>query len=243
MRRRVIFMVLAALFVASQLSYAGVIDSYVTNLGNSESTYNHDSYVGNWWTSDRDGNNASYWYVNYMPGNGSGTTWTYLQVALPSYTGNILDATLYIDVTASSSGNSALLYHTLDSSLATGDAMQGLTGNQLVQTINNPALGWLGLDVTSFILNDYSNSYGWAAFEFAPAGGNVLNSTFTFSIAEPQHPRDSRQCALPENHYRRSSRTGNAAAVRAGRHRVTAPGAQGVATRSPAQSQHSARAA
>ena len=177
------FMVLAALFVASQLSYAGVIDSYVTNLGNLESTYHHDSYVGNWWTSDRDGNNASYWYVNYMPGNGSGTTWTYLQVALPMYTGNITAAMLYIDVTASSSGNSALLYHTLDSSLATGDAMQGLTGNQLVQTINNPANGWLGLDVTSFILNDYSNSYAWAAFEFAPAGGNGVNSNFSFSIA------------------------------------------------------------
>ena len=175
-----VFLVLAAVFAASQLSYAGVAYSYVTNSGNAEHTYNHDSYVGNWWTWDRDGNNASYWYVNYMPGNGSGTTWTYLQVALPSYTGNILDATLYVNVTG---GNSALLYHTLDSSLATGDAMQGLTGNQLVQTINNPALGWLGLDVTSFILNDYSNSYGWAAFEFAPTGGNGVNSNFSFSIA------------------------------------------------------------
>jgi len=182
MGRRVIFMVLAALFVASQLSYAGVIDSYVTNLGNSESTYHHDSYVGNWWTSDRDGNNASYWYVNYMPGNGSGTTWTYLQVALPMYTGNITAAMLYVNVTG---GNAAYLGHTSNSSSATGDATQGLAGNEPVQTINNPALGWLGLDVTSFILNDYSNSYDWAAFQFSPYGGNGINSSFSFSIAEP----------------------------------------------------------
>ena len=185
MRRRVILMVLAAVFVASQLSYAGVIDSYVTNLGNAEHTYNHDSYVGNWWTWDRAGNNASYWYVNYRPGNGSGTTWTLLQMALPSFTGSITEATLFVNVTGSSSGDSAGLYHTTNSSSATGDATQNLPGDVLVQTINNPANGWLGIDVKSFILNDYSNSYGWAAFQFAPVGGNGVNSNFSFSIAEP----------------------------------------------------------
>jgi hypothetical protein len=181
----VIFIVLAAVLVASQLSYAGVIDSYVTNLGNAEHTYDHDSYAGNWWTWDRNADNAYYWYINYHPGNGSETTWTFLQMALPSITGSITEATLFIDVTGSSSGDSALLYHTTNSSSASGDATQGLSGDVLVQTITDPANGWLGIDVTSFILNDYSNTYGWAAFQFAPVGGNGINSNFSFSIAEP----------------------------------------------------------
>src|ERR1035438_8495919 len=54
MRRRVIFMVLAAVFVASQLSYAGVINSYVTNLGNAERWSHHDSYSRSDWTDPLD---------------------------------------------------------------------------------------------------------------------------------------------------------------------------------------------
>lgn len=190
MRRRVIFRVLAALFVASQLSYAGVIDSYVTNLGNAENRYRHDSYSGNWWEWDRTGNNAQYWYVNYQPGNANSTTWVYLQAALPDYAGSILDATLYVNVTSfyNTAGTlGATLYHTSNSSSATGDATQWLAGGQLVQDIYSPATGWLGLDVTSFILNDYSNGYDWAAFQFSPAygPGSGQGSNFGFSIAEP----------------------------------------------------------
>ena len=187
MRRRVIFMVLAAVFVASQLSYAGVINSYVTNLGNAENTYFQDTEYGNSWNGvDRNGNNAN--FVTYREGccwEVSITTYTWLQMALPSFTGSITEATLFVNVTASSSGDSARLYHTINSSSATGDASQSLPGDVLVQTINNPANGWLGIDVKSFILNDYSNSYGWAAFQFAPAGGNGVFTLFSFSIADP----------------------------------------------------------
>ena len=190
MRRRVIFMVLAAVFVASQLSYAGVIDSYVTNLGNAERWSHHDSYVGNWTDPyDRTANNAHYDY-GYCSGcgNWSNTAYDWLQVALPSVTGSITGAMLYVNVTDVSTvgdGLAAVLYHTFNSSSATGDATQGLNGNGIVFGINNPALGWLGLDVTAFIQHDYEQNYGWAAFQFNPAGGNGINSNFSFSIAEP----------------------------------------------------------
>src|ERR1035438_957286 len=190
MRRRVIFMVLAAVFVASQLSYAAVIDSYVTNLGNAEKWYHHDSYSGNLDDPpDRTGNNAHYDY-GYCSGcgNWSDTAYDWLQVALPSVTGSITGAMLYVNVTdVSTVGNglAAVLYHTFDSSSATGDATQGLNGNGIVFGINNPALGWLGLDVTAFIQHDYEQNYGWAAFQFNPAGGNGISSNFSFSIAEP----------------------------------------------------------
>src|ERR1035438_8183446 len=136
MRRRVIFMVLAAVFVASQLSYAGVINSYVTNLGNAENMFVHDAGYGNWWNGfDRTANNAAYTY-GCCP-NWSTTTYTWLQMALPSFTGSITEATLFVNVTGSSSGDSARLYHTTNSSSATGDANQNLPGDVLVQTINN----------------------------------------------------------------------------------------------------------
>src|ERR1035437_3149823 len=195
MRRRVMVVFLAAVFVASQLSYAGVIDSYVTNLGNAERWSHHDSYVGNWTDPfDRTANTAHYDY-GYCPGcgNWSNTAYDWLQVALPSYTGTITEAMLFVNVTDFSNtpgGDAAVLYHTTNSSSATGDATQGLGGDALVQTIHNPALGWLGLDVMSFIQNDYSQGYGWAAFQFAPAGGNGVNSSFSFSLAGISAPSE-----------------------------------------------------
>jgi hypothetical protein len=62
---------------------------------------------------------------------------------------------------------------------------------ELVQTINNPATGWLGLDVMSFILNDHSASYSWAAFQLAPVATAPNGSNFAFSIAEPDSTPES----------------------------------------------------
>jgi hypothetical protein len=186
MKRRVIFTVLGALFVASQSSYAGVINSYVTNLGNAENTYIQSFYSpGQWIGWDRGGNNVSYaagW--NWLYGSWSRTQSSWLQVALPGITGNITEAILFVNVTDFGllwNGQAATLYHTFNSSSATGDATQGLNGDGIVSGVGNPALGWFGLDVTPFIQHDYEQNYGWAAFQFNPIDG----AHFSFSIAEP----------------------------------------------------------
>jgi hypothetical protein len=181
----VILTVLAAVFAASQTSYAGVIDSYVANLGNAERTYTQSFYWAGWGSWDRLGNNVSYAAgYSWSSGGWNTTQSTWLQVALPSYTGNITAATLFVNVTDFSvlwNGEAAVLYHTFNSSSATGDATQGLKGDGIVSGVNNPALGWFGLDVTPFIQHDYEQNYGWAAFQFNPVDG----AHFSFSIAEP----------------------------------------------------------
>jgi hypothetical protein len=195
MKRRVIFTVLGALFVATQSTYAGVINSYVTNLGNAERTSFQDRWTPPTWEGwDRSGNTV--WGIS-GPWNLFMTHSTWLQVALPGYTGNITEAMLFvnvtdINVTDISNGQAATLYHTFDSSSATGDATQGLNGDGIVSGVANPALGWFGLDVTPFIQHDYEQNYGWAAFQFNPSGyfGSTYYS-FGFSIAEPGSTPDN----------------------------------------------------
>lgn len=180
--------VVAAVLAASQLSHAGVIDSYVTNLGNAELSL-YQTASGNVWSPwDRAGNNVSYSYGSGPDGNWDLTIRTWLEVALPSLTGTITDAMLYVNVTGFSvtpAGDAALLYST-DSSSLTGNATDGFGGNDLVSIIDNPATGWLGFDATSFIFNDYSHGDLWAGFQVVPAtSGRMSTSSFSFSIAAP----------------------------------------------------------
>jgi hypothetical protein len=90
--------------------------------------YSESSGHAAWWNGWALGNDASHAYSSYCcPTDTSGhSEYTWLQVALPSLSGNITSALLYIYVlsfsTDDQSGLYAALGHTSNSSSATGDA-------------------------------------------------------------------------------------------------------------------------
>jgi len=135
-----------------------------------------------WWSSGwessgfqtgADPNPVYHWY--YSPDGGMRDT--YLQVGLGSLpaAGDITSATLNIYVLSmSGEGDPATVAnvgHAADSSAADGNASQQIGSSQSVGAITTAdGLGWLPLDVTTFIQNDVANGYSWAAFTFTHIG-------------------------------------------------------------------------
>jgi hypothetical protein len=193
--RRLLAGLTTAIFLTAGLSFAGTVTSYVTSSGNATNEWIHSWGNGNYtyWNGLTLGNDAAHGYSLYCSGSCSGDetrTYTWLQAALPSLSGNIISAVLYIDVlgysTDDGSGIYGALYDTLDASSANGNASQELNGDQFVTNLAPTGTGLLGLNVTSFVQSDYSSHYSWAAFEFSPTAQNPYNSDFSFGTAMPQ---------------------------------------------------------
>lgn len=94
----------------------------------------------------------------------------------------------YKDADSASAGN---IMHIGNSSAATGNASQKLAGADAVATIMPGAVGWAIYDVTSYVLNDLTQGYAWAAFSFNPTangGGWERNAGFSFASAEGGNP-------------------------------------------------------
>jgi len=97
-----------------------------------------------------------------------------MEFALPSVTGNIIDASLMVYVTAfadntDNGSGSAILYHQANSSALTRNAYNdrsALNTSERGQNITSPGLGWVSLPVTSFVISDYNNGYSYATFAF-----------------------------------------------------------------------------
>jgi hypothetical protein len=192
MMKRLVAGLAMAFFLTAGISFAGTVtvDSFVTSSGSAANTYHHIWWGGghdNGWSGYSSPTNDTSYSYNYSccPGDGSQySTYNWLQVALPSLTGTMTSAWLYIDVLSdynyTGSGIYAVLYHTTNASSANGNASQGLSGDTLVQNIT-AGPGWLGLNVTSFIQGDYTNHYSWAAFQLNPgADGASYNSDFQY---------------------------------------------------------------
>jgi hypothetical protein len=188
MVRQIAFLsVILALFLAPCAS-GDSFTSAVTSSGTATFNTNRAWGSGTYYTWIPGGNEAHY-YSDCYPCYSIDFNTVYLEAALPSIVGNILSATLYVDVTGYAdhySNGSATLNHQTNSSALTGDAYAdrgSLGAGEFVQGITNPGLGWLALPVTTFIANDYTNGHSYAAFAFTPNGNGGGNSLFAFSAA------------------------------------------------------------
>lgn len=188
MVRRFAFMsVILALFLAPSV-LADSFTSAVTS--NGTATYNGYYAWGSgaswgWYA----GGSEAHYYSDCDPCGFWDNSRVYLEAALPSIAGNIVSATLHVDVTGFAdhySNGSATLSHQANSSALTGNAYgdRGSLGvNEYVQGITDPGLGWLALPVTSFVVGDYANGYRYSTFAFTPNGNGGGNSLFAFSAA------------------------------------------------------------
>lgn len=110
---------------------------------------------------------AGHWYDSGSA-NGSSRT-VYLQVAIPyslTVDSFITGATLNLHITGVD-GYGASLLHRTDASTATGMASQQLAGTVQVMDLtpaNVGELGWLAIDVESFIVADIAAGYDFAVF-------------------------------------------------------------------------------
>ncbi|MBN2136677.1 MAG: DNRLRE domain-containing protein [Sedimentisphaerales bacterium] len=133
------------------------------------------------WTAFETDANPNPVYHWYEYGEGSYRD-TFLQVGLSGLpeADDILSATLNINlVSKNSDGTLSNLSHAGNSSAATGNASDQIGGTESVGPVSG-ALGWLSFDVTSFIKNDVSSGYSWAAFQF----GNIGYTSMAFSSGE-----------------------------------------------------------
>jgi hypothetical protein len=164
--------------------------------GSSQATYHH-----SWWA----GGHEDIWgpdifadFVNQYsccPAEGyQGWTYSWLQIPLPTLIGHLSTATLYFNVGGYSNdypGRSyaAVLGHVTDSSSATGDARQRLSGDAPAANLVPYGLGWYGVNVTAAIAQDYAAHHTWSAFQVSPAAiNNNFNSTFHFSTVGSSAP-------------------------------------------------------
>lgn len=86
---------------------------------------------------------------------------------------------------ADESPSAGFINHVADSSSANGSASQKLGGSQLVVEIKDQALGWLSLDVTSYLQSDVTNGYSWSSFSFDMQQlGYFDNASFSVASAE-----------------------------------------------------------
>jgi hypothetical protein len=165
---------------------AGLYGDTVTSAATSTATYNGYYAWGSGasWVWIPGGSDAHYYsdcYPCYFWDNNR----FYMEVALPSLTGNITSATLFVNVTGFSDygeNGSANLYHQANANSLTGDAYADrslLSPDQFVQNILNPGIGWVGFPVTSYIASDYANGSSYAMFGFLPTGNGSGNSQFS----------------------------------------------------------------
>jgi len=179
-------MIMCFLFAIAGTSFAATYDSYVQPEGDAVWTYDRGGgWVDQGWGTEGTGNTVSYWYGS--PSLSSSKT--YLQVAIPSLGASEPFESAYLNLyitglTTGLSNGAANLYHIGNSSGANGTATQKLT-NDLEHVLNFSAqsLGWNAVDVSSFIENDISEGYSYAAFYFDYVGygdwGPATNLSFS----------------------------------------------------------------
>jgi len=106
----------------------------------------------------------------------------------------IVSATLNIKLTSIWSDSSdvlvAILKHAFNSSSATGDATEGIWGEQALSSYNifdDQTPGWISFDVKNYLSNDLTNGYDWSCWSVHPKEG-ALDDYFyrgiTFSSSE-----------------------------------------------------------
>ena len=156
-------------------AHAGVTITKVLPEGDGNIGRERWGYTAYYWTSFATGSNPNPVY-HWSDGGDASMRDTYLQVGLGSLpaAGDIIGATLNIYMVSNSDNGDHLLAtvsHAADSSAANGNASQQIGGTETVGTITTAdSLGWLALDVTTFIQNDVASGYSWAAFKFTPDG-------------------------------------------------------------------------
>ncbi len=159
----------------------------------STATYNAD-YVGGFcpclyqgWEDG--GGNTHYWFSSGPP-----TSWdwnnVYMEAGLPFITGNVLSATLVLNVIDydddPARGGSAILGAQADPANLSGDAYGDATGGSLqanesfVQYVESPAIGPNSFDVTSLVQNDYASGDLYSAFDLTFTGDRNGSSGLDF---------------------------------------------------------------
>lgn len=175
-------LVYGAMVVLMSLSAVAALEIQVTPAGDGVRGKDRYGSFSNWEDSgfieNASPNSVYYWYDSW---DYSGS-WrnAYIQVNLAEIpdADSVTGAMLYLNL-LSVQGDGCSLYHASNASAATGNASQGISGNELVTTISTGS-GWTGFDVTDFIKNDVTNGYDYAAFSVS----YIRNATVTFSSAE-----------------------------------------------------------
>jgi|GEM_PF-1978409 len=91
----------------------------------------------------------------------------------------------------SDSPSAGFIRHAANSSGANGLASQKIGGTEDVVEIKDQADGWLSLDVTSMVLNDLDQGYGYSCFSLNPnTSGYFRDAGFTVASADAtgNHP-------------------------------------------------------
>ncbi|MBF0478933.1 MAG: PEP-CTERM sorting domain-containing protein [Candidatus Omnitrophica bacterium] len=190
-------LVLLFVLATANMALASVVNVPVT--ANGDAVNGFDRWPGGSWSyssPDANPNSASYYY-SFSSGFGSSAGWadSYLQFNLNGVSAsNISSASLFMNVLSSGQGQastSANLYHRTDASGATGNASQGLSGDQLVYGFTDlSTIGWNEIDVTSYLNNDLAANYNWSVFSVMHNGEGYgdRSSGMSFSSAEGGYP-------------------------------------------------------
>jgi len=194
MKKCLFLATILGMFLFATAASAAFLDIAVTGAGDGNSGKDRYGSFSNWESSGFDSTNLmNPVYHTYEYGDGSWRN-SYLQFGVSAFSGvidDIISVSFNYNLLRTASlpvNNRAVagnLYHAANSSSATGNASDGIGGNELVATVNvGDDVGWKAHDVTDMIKNDLTNGYGWSAFSFMNAGYAGL----WFSAAESGAP-------------------------------------------------------
>jgi hypothetical protein len=130
----------------------------------------------------------------------------FLQFSMASLDSNdvISSATLYVYLEAShyadESPSAGFINHVAPNAAANGNASQRLSGNQLVVEIKDQPVGWLALDVTSYLQADQAANVGYACFSLnMNTAGYFDNAGFRITSADAGTNTPYLSVAVPES--------------------------------------------
>jgi len=207
-----------SLFVAFLMAFAvmgsayAVVDSAVTAGG--DAIHHTQSHGVDYWTSDDTTIGVYCWGYNYSPWEWHRDT-GYMQYSISELADVIesIDSVyiwLYVESINNGFGESVgagNLYHSSNSSSANGTATQGIDGDQWVGLISTQSYpGWVGFDITEYLIADLNNGYSYSAFKMAYTFNGEGESGMSFASGESDNPSFLRFDLVPVYKYYTSGR-------------------------------------
>lgn len=151
----------------------------------------HDETGSSWDYFDSTSTSISAYYTYWGTSDTLQYNTGYLQFQLdPALVGEtFLAAKLYVYLESSHYGSDSpsagFIRHVANSSAATGNASQKLGGTETVVEIKDQSAGWLELDVTAMVQNDYDMGYTYSAFSLNPnTSGYFRDAGYNIASAE-----------------------------------------------------------
>ncbi len=128
-----------------------------------------------WESTGFDGGSATNWAGHWYDAPYGASSDVFMQISLTGIPSGatIEQATLNLYITECS-GSGGQIYHRANSLTANGHASQLLGGDVKIMDISS-SVGWLSIDVTSYIQSDIEKGHGWAVFSLPNKGYSSLS--------------------------------------------------------------------